>query len=257
MNASITTNFPYESGNLTIEEITDLSYEGVELGIRNPRKVKRDLFEVLEQNPIKVVSLLGGKSAHLDGLRFSASSERIRKKTFNRMKDYIDLASELNSYVLIGHIKGKIKESKNALSYIEEGLKRSDYYAGEKEVKLLLEPLNRYRTDFLHRLSDVTEIINKLELKNTYLVADTYHMNIEESESIDKTIKRYALNLKHVHVSDNNRKIPGKGCLPWRRFFDSLKMINYKAFVSVEADLGWNPKEDAYMALKKIRGWSS
>lgn len=256
MKFGMVTIFPCEKGQLTIEDIIKLGYDGVELGIKNPKKVRKELIATLQKQKIEVPSILSGRGHQIDKLRFSAASKRIRNNTVKRMEDYIDLASELKSSVLIGHIKGRLDETGSSKRFISYCLQKCDEYAYKKGVNLLLEPLNRYRTDFINTIQEAFYTIEKLRLKNTFIAADTYHINIGENKTVDKAILEAGPYLKHIHVSDNNRKIPGEGCLPWKKFFSSLKKINYDKFISVEAELGNKPYSAAYKAIENLQKWS-
>ena len=77
-------------------------------------------------------------------------------------------------------------------------------------------------------------MVKEVNLDNLGVVADTFHMNIEEEEPIYKSILKCGGYLIHVHVADNNRKAPGMGHLPFRRFFKALKQMRYEKFISIE-----------------------
>lgn len=255
MKTCIVTSFPDKKGELSIEEISALGYQGIELAIREPKKERKNLLKELAQHQLKVVSLLTGKSYHLDNLRFSAHSRALRTKAETRLKEYIDLASEINSCVLIGYMRGRKDDGSttDAEAVIYYHLQRCDEYASIKGVKLLFEPLNRYCTDFINTIEECVDMIKELSLKSTFIIADTFHMNIEESRTIDKTIFDAGSCLEHVHVSENNRKIPGQGCLPWLKFFSALKKMNYDKYISIEARLGKEQYCTAQTALDYLK----
>ena len=58
-------------------------------------------------------------------------------------------------------------------------------------------------------------------------------MNIEES-SMTQTIEESRYLLKHMHISDNNRKMPGLGHINFGEIINSLKRINFGGFLSFE-----------------------
>jgi sugar phosphate isomerase/epimerase len=58
-------------------------------------------------------------------------------------------------------------------------------------------------------------------------------MNIEECNFIEPLRLAGDL-LGMVHIADNNRSQPGRGCMDYRPGFAALKEIGYSGFVSIE-----------------------
>jgi sugar phosphate isomerase/epimerase len=101
---------------------------------------------------------------------------------------------------------------------------------------LFLEPLNRYEAYFLNRVEQAVEICQAVGQPRCKLLADFFHMNIEEANFSDPL--RYAGSLLGmVHIADNNRAQPGRGCLDFRPGFATLKAIDYPGYISIEC---WN-----------------
>ena len=81
-------------------------------------------------------------------------------------------------------------------------------YASNYDIDLLIEPLNRYSTPICTNSEDAKYIVKLVDRENVGIMLDTFHMNIEE-DSIHDAIVNSNTMLKHVHISDNNRKMPG------------------------------------------------
>lgn len=101
---------------------------------------------------------------------------------------------------------------------------------------LLLEPINRYESEYLNTVEDNLEIIKEMELPGTGLLADIFHMSIEERD-ICESLRNAGTYIKHVHLGDSNRLLPGKGHLNWKEIFDTLKDIGYSGYVNLECAL--------------------
>jgi len=65
------------------------------------------------------------------------------------------------------------------------------------------------------------------------VMLDTFHMNIEE-DSIGQAIRTAGPLLGHFHTGECNRKLPGKGRMPWREIGEALRDIHYDANVVME-----------------------
>ena len=106
---------------------------------------------------------------------------------------------------------------------------------------VLLEPINRYEAPFLNNVDDCLEAIDYIAMKNAGLLLDTFHLSIEEKSIPDK-IREAGSRIKHVHLGDNNRLMPGYGNLPWKKIVDALYDIGYQGYLSLECCLSGDPE---------------
>ena len=72
-------------------------------------------------------------------------------------------------------------------------------------------------------------------------MADFFHMSIEEAD-VSESISNAGSYIKHVHLADNNRLLPGQGHTDFSIGFKSLKRINYKNFMSFESGISGDPE---------------
>jgi len=100
-------------------------------------------------------------------------------------------------------------------------------------VRLTLEPVNRYESNFINTLQEGAEFIDRIGVSNIGLLADTFHMNIEEV-SIYESIRQSKNYITHVHFADSNRWAPGYGHLDFQKIVETLKEINYQGYISAE-----------------------
>ena len=63
---------------------------------------------------------------------------------------------------------------------------------------------------------------------------DAFHANIEE-KSPRAALQACSDYLCHVHISENDRSVPGEGDIRWDETFDALKEINYDGYLMIEA----------------------
>ena len=62
---------------------------------------------------------------------------------------------------------------------------------------------------------------------------DTFHMNIEEDDMVE-AILLAGDKLGHFHVGENNRRLPGKGGMPWYQIGSALRAIGYDKNIVME-----------------------
>jgi sugar phosphate isomerase/epimerase len=109
-------------------------------------------------------------------------------------------------------------------------------HAEREGVKILLEPLNRYEDHMVNRLEQAVELAEATGLDSVGVIADSYHMNIEEADP-SAALVAAAPRLVHVQVSDSNRLEPGAGHLDWSRFLGALTRIGYTGDLAAECRL--------------------
>lgn len=103
-------------------------------------------------------------------------------------------------------------------------------------VTVLIEPLNRYEDHMLNTLAQAAEICAVLGSPSVRVMADSYHMNIEEADP-PASLRQTAPYLGHVHLSDSNRLEPGKGHVPFAALFAALSDAGYSGWGAIECRL--------------------
>ena len=101
-------------------------------------------------------------------------------------------------------------------------------------VTIALEAVNRFESYFattMAQLDAYVESVNHPAIKTMY---DTFHANIEEADPIE-AYKQYKKNVVHVHISENDRGVPGRGHVPWQDTFKALKSAGYDQWLTIEA----------------------
>lgn len=101
-------------------------------------------------------------------------------------------------------------------------------------MRLGLEPCNRYETHLLNTARQTAGIIERVGAANVFIHLDTYHMNIEEA-GMAAGFEDAGEHLGYVHLSESNRGVPGKGTLDWAATFKALADIGYQGTMTLES----------------------
>ena len=206
----------------------------------------RDLCHSYEFTICGVTGMWGTTGAESDRILLTSN-----KSTFNKTLEYIKscvlmcsvLGGNLfnicifndNSYPQIdtNHRIFPDYLKKRFLSKIVRPIKEVSRFARDYGVNLLIEPLNRYSTPICNMATDALFLANAIEEDNIGILLDTFHMNIEEA-SMTQTIEDSQYLLKHMHVSDNNRKMPGLGHIDFGEIINSLNKVKFDGILSFE-----------------------
>lgn len=121
---------------------------------------------------------------------------------------------------------------------------------------VLLEPLNRYESRYLNTVADNLRVIAAVDHPNAGLLPDTFHMSIEEA-SIPDALRAGGDEVRHVHLGDNNRMLPGRGSLEWEAIFGALHDIGYTGAVNLECSTSGDPHVTLPASADMLRGLAS
>ncbi len=105
--------------------------------------------------------------------------------------------------------------------------------AGECGVDYCLEVLNRFEGYLLNTCAECRRFVEQVDVPAVKIMLDTFHMNIEE-DSMVEAILLAGDRLGHFHVGENNRRLPGKGGMPWYEIGSALRAIGYDKNVVME-----------------------
>lgn len=105
--------------------------------------------------------------------------------------------------------------------------------AGECGVDYCLEVLNRFEGYLLNTCAECKAFVEQVDVPAVKIMLDTFHMNIEE-DSMVEAILLAGDRLGHFHVGENNRRLPGKGGMPWYEIGSALRAIGYDKNIVME-----------------------
>lgn len=125
------------------------------------------------------------------------------------------------------------KDKKKLLKGLLPILSELTDFSKDYGVYLLLEPLNRYSTPFCSNAADALFVSSNINDDHFAILLDTYHMNIEEKDFYS-CIRKTKNFLKHIHFSDNNRKMPGLGHINFNSIFKALQKVQYTNYIGLE-----------------------
>jgi sugar phosphate isomerase/epimerase len=220
-----------------VAKIADWGYNGVELAIRDPRLVDADaLLTAVNRHKLEVPAIGTGQAWGEEGLSFTDPNPDVRAAAIQRVCDHVPFAAQTGAVIIIGLLRGIVKpgvEHEQAYAWLVEALQRCSAAASRHNVRLVLEPINRYETTLINNVEQGLALIEAVGADNFGLLLDTFHMNIEEPQ-IEDSIWAAGDRIFHFHIADSNRWYPGAGHLDFKSILDALFATGYQGFVSGE-----------------------
>ena len=107
-------------------------------------------------------------------------------------------------------------------------------YAGERGVRLAVEPLNRFETSFLNTAEQVMEVVDRIDSPAVGVLLDTFHMNIEEKDPA-AAIRLVGDKLVHFHACGSDRGAPGADHIAWESIAGALRDTGYDGALVIES----------------------
>lgn len=152
----------------------------------------------------------------------------------------VERTAELGARLLCGPLYAGLgvmtggRRTQEEWEWAKEGLRAAARRGQDLGVELCIEPLNRFETYFLNTQEDAACLVRDVRVPNLRVHFDTFHANIEERQPAD-SLRAVAKELGHVHISENDRGIPGTGHNDWRGILSTLKEIGYEGWLTIES----------------------
>lgn len=221
----------------TVDFLADHGFDSIELHLQKPSEVDgAKIKEYCARKGIMISSIGTGMAYGGEGLSITSPDEDVRRRAVKRLKDQLDLASELECSIVIGSMRGVIPDGETKAVIDErllEACKELCDYAEHGRGSIVIEAIDRFETNYLRTAEEVMEIIGRTGSDKLGVHLDTYHMNMEEQDW-KKPVLLCGDRLRHVHVADNNRNYPGWGLIDFKPFLEALDEIGYDQTLTLE-----------------------
>ena len=124
--------------------------------------------------------------------------------------------------------------------------------AVEAKADVVIEPLNRYEQWWPCSLQHGIDICADAGNQGCCIMADFFHMNIEDASYYD-SIKAGGALIKNVHLADSQRLLPGWGHTDFRPGFKALKEIGYQHYLGFECGVPGDFEESVKKSMDYCR----
>jgi sugar phosphate isomerase/epimerase len=231
----------------SVRTAAELGFDAVEIFAPGPEAVDPKLLRMLlDDHNLRLAAVGTGAGWVIHKLQLcdAAAAQRAKAKDF--IRSIIDVGGPFGAPAIIGSMQGRWSEEVpkgTALAWIGDALSEFGEHAQQYNVPLIYEPLNRYETHLVNCLDEGVALLRGLATRNVKLLADLFHMNIEETD-LPQSIRQAGDAIGHVHFVDSNRRPAGNGHLDYAPIIAALKAIGYNGYLSAEA-LPWPDSKSA------------
>ncbi|MBA2645576.1 MAG: sugar phosphate isomerase/epimerase [Pyrinomonadaceae bacterium] len=218
----------------TLERLRRFGYDGIEISGEPARYDTGEVRRLLDKFGLEC---WGGVTIMTEGRDLVHEDKYVRVGTVAYMKDTIKMIRELNGsiFCVVPSTVGKVKPMRSPSeewAWLVEALKEVADFALENNVRIGIEPLNRFETYLINRHDQALALADEVG-RNVGVVLDAFHINIEEVDPFD-AIRATGDRLVDFHVADNNRKPAGQGRYDWQTVLNTFKEIGYAGHLTAE-----------------------
>jgi len=183
----------------------------------------------------------------------SAQAE-VRKRGREVLKRCVDRTAELGARLICGPIYAGLGvmtgrgRTDDEWKWAVDNLQAAAEQGRAVDVTLCIEPLNRFETYFLNTQQDAALLVRAVGAPNVKVHFDTFHANIEEQKPA-ASVRAIAAELGHVHISENDRGVPGTGHVDWSGILSALRDVGYDGWLTIESFAEPEPELAAAAAI--------
>ncbi len=250
--------------------IGNAGYKGVEIatfslvkqGVREITPDRRkEMVSIMKNAGIECVGLHWLLAPPPKGLHFTTPDATVRQKTLDYFNELIDFCGDLGGpYMIFGSPNQRKSEgisAEEATKYFVDSLAKVADHAGERHVKILIEPLGKEVTDVANTMAESLDVARQVDHPAVQIMFD-FHNTTDETEPFDVLIKKYFNNIHHVHVQEMDGTYLGTGTAvnDYVKAFQALRDLQFDKWVSLEVfDFkpgGKKIAEESIRVLKQI-----
>lgn len=192
---------------------------------------------------------------------YMIGSEAQRRDAIDYLKLSLEMAKEMGAeFVLTSPANGGYLATYDQLwSRLEKNIQELGDYAAKLEIKLVVEALTPYESNFFTRANDLVELFRRVD--NTYVVGmcDIVPPFVQH-ESIMAYFDKLGNKMDHMHIIDgengsDTHLIPGEGNIPIKEMLYEMKRIGYDKTATLELVTNYinEPRFYAKRAIDNMR----
>ncbi|MBB3320295.1 MULTISPECIES: sugar phosphate isomerase/epimerase family protein [unclassified Rhizobium] len=223
-----------------IEKVAKLGFDVIEVAAHHINEYSDADLAIIRQSAIdnNIILTAGIGPSKSKNLSSPDSAVREAGKAFFKQTlanvaklDIKTIGGALHSYWPVDYTQPVDKVGDRARGV--EGIHSIADFANDLGINLCIEVLNRFENHVLNTATEGVAFVKDVGKSNVKVMLDTFHMNIEE-DSFGDAIRNAGPLLGHFHTGESNRRVPGKGRIPWHEIGLALREINYTGAVVME-----------------------
>lgn len=227
-----------------VEAVKNMGFSGFEIAMFDPADLPvieiRHVFEA-SQMECTVCAILP------EGMNPISPDAATRERSWQHLARCIEASSEMGATLLGGPLYAPIgylpehRPTRDEWSWAIEAFQSLGELLDACQMVLSIEPVNRSETFFLRTAAEAKRLCEVIGHPRIGVTLDTFHANIEECNIAD-AVTLLGTHLKHLHLSENDRGILGKGHVDFPAILAALQKNRYSGYLMIEG-FGYSANE--------------
>lgn len=218
----------------TVERLARCGYDGIEISAEPSLYDVEEVRSLLDDHGLEC---WGGVTRMLGGRDLVHRDADVRRTGVEYVKDSLRFVHDLGGSILtvVPSAVGKLEPTGSPAEewrWCVDALRDCQERASELDVRIAIEPLNRFETHFVNRCDQALALAAEVG-GDCGVCIDLFHMNIEEADWRE-AIRAAGPAIADVHVADNNRRPPGDGAIEWLDVLRELRAAGYGGYLTAE-----------------------
>lgn len=227
-NLVFVTDWSEASARKAIGAAAEIGFDHIEVVIFDPLTTNADITATLAQSA--GIEVAAGMALNI-AADLSSPNPEIAAKGEKLVADCIQVTRDMGAPALGGVTYSALhryleRPAAGSRERVLEAYHRLADKAKSAGIRLGIEPVNRYESNFINTLGQAADIVRKVGSDSLFVQMDTYHMNIEEAD-IAGAIEATKDVLGYAHVGESNRGPLGSGTFDFEAYFKALARANY------------------------------
>src|SRR6266567_3300158 len=224
--------------------VKEMGFSGFEIAMFDPADLAvKDIHRAFENSDLEctVCAILP------PGINPISPDAAVRRISVQHLVRSIETASDLGAKLLGGPLYAPIGYLPEHRPTADEWLWATETFQAIGEmldafrVNLSIEPVNRSETFFLRTAEEAKRFCESIGHPRIGVTIDTFHANIEEP-NIAGAVRLLGPYLKHLHASENDRGLLGRGHVDFSAIIAALRRNAYTGYLMIEG-FGYSPQE--------------
>ena len=237
-NLLLWTSFVQEEHFPLFGKLAKAGFDGVEVPILegSPEHYRR-VLKAVRDNGLDCTVVTNMPDASHNPV---SPEKKLRDNALDFMKRVIDCTQALEAKLLCGPFYQPVAVFTGTGPTAEEKARAAEHarasaeYAARAGITLAVEFLNRFEAYVLTTMDGIAEHVETVGMPNFKAMFDTFHANIEEDNPVKSILKHRGI-ITHMHISETNRGVPGRGHNDWPAIFKALRSTGYDNWLTIEA----------------------
>jgi D-psicose/D-tagatose/L-ribulose 3-epimerase len=234
-----TSPFNTDSIEPLFSKISGMGFDAVEIAVEDPSVIDfKTVKKALAEYNLQVV-ICGAFGTERD---LTSDDKKFQQNSLAYIEACLDACAELGISFFGGPMYSAVGKArmlpadqrKKEWDLAVNNLRLVSETAAVRNLKIALEPLNRFESDLINTVDDVLRLINDIDNPAAGIMLDSFHMGIEERNAEDAIVNA-GEKLLHIQVAENYRGTPGTGQTNWDAYRRGLERIEYSGIVSIES----------------------